>query len=489
MIKRIITIAAVLLAFGYTSNALASIDVTFQVHMGVQMQLGNFNPATDTVYVRGDFQTMAGDTANWYGGMFRLTPSSSNDSIYTITVTFPDSAASKTITYKYVIDWGGWENNNRTYVVTSAATQEIPLVYFNDVATFVTVNITFEADMENLLNEGFVPGTDSMEVMGDTSPLTWTTPGAVLQQDLINPNLFSVTLSFTGQPGNPINFKFHGDPANHFSNGGWESGDNHVISFPSADTTVGPLVPNLHIATPTTGADTVYFRVDMNGAHERYHNTLITGLQSVWIGGAALPLQWPSNWTFPDTASILIKMYDDGTHSDSTAGDGIYSNMLVFPIGTPGFVEFKYGAVFNGVDTLNGGASYLDNEAGFSQNHGLTLNLAGGTVYRNNSFGDQITAVVQQQTSEIPKQYTLSQNYPNPFNPSTKINYSIPKSSVVTLKIYNILGQEVATLVNGYQNTGKYIATFNASQLASGIYFYRLQSGNVSLTKKMILMK
>jgi Secretion system C-terminal sorting domain len=492
MMKRIITIATILLAFGYTNNAFATYDVIFQVHMGVQMQLGNFDPATDSVVVQGDFQTMVGDTANWYGTMFLLTDTN-NDSIYTITITFPDSSVNHDIQYKFGIEHNGSsaleQGSNRTYTITSDPTQTLPVVYYSNLSNPVTVHITFQADLTELINEGFTPGTDSMEVMGDTPPLTWTPPGAVLTQEISPPTLFTTILQFTGQPGTPLNWKFHGDPANHFTNGGWEDGDNHIITFPSADTTLDMVAPNMHITTPTGDSNMVYFRVDMNGAHERFHNTLITGLKSVWIGGSALPLQWPSQWLFSDTGNTLIKMYDDGTHSDSTAGDMVYSNMLVFPSGTPGFVQFKYGAVFDGVDTLNGGASYLDNEAGFSLNHGLTLNLTGGTVYRYNMFGDQATSVELQPSNTIPSVYTLGQNYPNPFNPSTKIEYAVPKSSLISLKIYNILGQEVATIFRGYQNTGKYLATFNASNLASGIYFYRLQAGNVSLTKKMILMK
>jgi Secretion system C-terminal sorting domain/Carboxypeptidase regulatory-like domain len=98
------------------------------------------------------------------------------------------------------------------------------------------------------------------------------------------------------------------------------------------------------------------------------------------------------------------------------------------------------------------------------------------------------TSVGQTSTAQ-PEQFTLAQNYPNPFNPSTTIEYSLDRSGIVTLKIYNILGQEVTTLVNGFQNAGSYRAVFNASSLSSGIYFYRLQSEKLSQTQKMILMK
>lgn len=104
-----------------------------------------------------------------------------------------------------------------------------------------------------------------------------------------------------------------------------------------------------------------------------------------------------------------------------------------------------------------------------------------------------------QNEESIPKQFVLSQNYPNPFNPETTISYTIPsnvksETAKVTLKVYDLLGREVATLVDEYQQAGNYNASFNvetlhATSLPSGVYFYRLQSGSYSETKKMILLK
>ncbi len=85
--------------------------------------------------------------------------------------------------------------------------------------------------------------------------------------------------------------------------------------------------------------------------------------------------------------------------------------------------------------------------------------------------------------------YELSQNYPNPFNPVTNINYSIPASGYVSLKIYNSNGQEVATLFDGNQQAGSYLATFDGTDLAGGVYFYKLQAENTTITKKLVLMK
>jgi hypothetical protein len=90
---------------------------------------------------------------------------------------------------------------------------------------------------------------------------------------------------------------------------------------------------------------------------------------------------------------------------------------------------------------------------------------------------------------ETPKVFSLEQNYPNPFNPSTVISYSLPVTGLVSLKIYDVIGREVATLVNEAKNAGSYQVTFNAGRLASGVYFYNLQSGNYTSIKKLVLMK
>ena len=91
--------------------------------------------------------------------------------------------------------------------------------------------------------------------------------------------------------------------------------------------------------------------------------------------------------------------------------------------------------------------------------------------------------------NELPEGYSLSQNYPNPFNPSTEIAFSIPAQSNVELKVFNLLGQEVATLVNQTMAPGSYTVDFNAAHLASGMYVYRLKADNFVSTYKMVLMK
>lgn len=145
----------------------------------------------------------------------------------------------------------------------------------------------------------------------------------------------------------------------------------------------------------------------------------------------------------------------------------------------------------------------------FSSNDGATWTFAGqglnryveaiivmdSTVYAGTSGGvyartfKDIMTGIKWGDGQHPTSYTLMQNYPNPFNPATVIGYQLPMNSLVTLKIYDVLGRDVQTLVNGSQRAGSYSIPFNAGSLPSGVYFYRLQAGSFTQTKKLVLMK
>jgi len=96
---------------------------------------------------------------------------------------------------------------------------------------------------------------------------------------------------------------------------------------------------------------------------------------------------------------------------------------------------------------------------------------------------------VKANRSDVPAEFGLGQNYPNPFNPSTVISYQLPVSSFVTFKVYDVVGREVRTLVSGWKNAGAYSVRFDASGLPSGVYFYRLQAGDFSNVRKLVLLK
>lgn len=112
-----------------------------------------------------------------------------------------------------------------------------------------------------------------------------------------------------------------------------------------------------------------------------------------------------------------------------------------------------------------------------------------GTIDDTLSLKNEVTGIEDEGSLLSPNSYNLAQNYPNPFNPLTTIQYSIPQGGHVSLKVYDILASEVATLVNEGKEIGVYSVTFDASHLASGIYFYRIQSGSFNQVKKMILIK
>ena len=119
-------------------------------------------------------------------------------------------------------------------------------------------------------------------------------------------------------------------------------------------------------------------------------------------------------------------------------------------------------------------------------NTGNTLNT--GKIGFWYQYSQTITNVEDRWMYEVPKQFELHQNYPNPFNPTTVIRYGLPKESSVKLVVYNILGEVVKTLVENTQKAGSYEVYFEASNLATGIYIYRIQAGDFVETKKMILM-
>jgi hypothetical protein len=112
-----------------------------------------------------------------------------------------------------------------------------------------------------------------------------------------------------------------------------------------------------------------------------------------------------------------------------------------------------------------------------------------GTIDDTLYITNEVTGVEDDQGSLIPTEYRLEQNYPNPFNPTTTISYSIPQEGLVTLKVYNAIGEEIAIVVNEVKQAGNYSVLFDASDLPSGIYVYQLKVNSFIETKKMILMK
>lgn len=171
---------------------------------------------------------------------------------------------------------------------------------------------------------------------------------------------------------------------------------------------------------------------------------------------------WGSGVCFEDPNTILIGNY--GSQSAFTWNDG---------------------GNYSTIGGLGGaGAGILVPEKN------VILNMQTGSLYKLRVNYTVLTTVNENiNTSSVPASYELSQNYPNPFNPTTNIRFALPNSENISLKVYNQLGREVAVLAEGFRNAGSYEINFDASDLSSGIYFYKLITGSTSMTKKMMLVK
>ena len=175
--------------------------------------------------------------------------------------------------------------------------------------------------------------------------------------------------------------------------------------------------------------------------------------------------------------SSIVDMTDLVQYIDTTGGENIF------------FISGNWWTeVFNGVYPEILSLRLVDEKLGIDTLIQANITITDAEFYAEWKFRvGKITDV--ENIGGAPSEFSLSQNYPNPFNPSTAINFSIAEKGFVTLKVFNLLGQEVALLVNEEKAAGHYNVNFNASQLASGMYVYRLQTENFTSTKKMILMK
>ncbi|MCK9279769.1 MAG: M20/M25/M40 family metallo-hydrolase [Melioribacteraceae bacterium] len=188
---------------------------------------------------------------------------------------------------------------------------------------------------------------------------------------------------------------------------------------------------------------------------------------------------WDANYEY----GIGLKPYiiDPGTTRSDHASfwSYNYSAITMMENFTPinGYREFNpyYHSMFDDMNVLN--TDYLFK--------GVRLAVA---AFGNIAAVNEITSV-EDENEVVPSEFVLKQNYPNPFNPATTINYTIPREGFVSLRVYDILGNEVAELVNEQKSTGSYNISFNAENLSSGIYFYTLETGGKRFTNKMIYMK
>lgn len=279
--------------------------------------------------------------------------------------------------------------------------------------------------------------------------------------------------------------------AGAYYSGVYYSTDNGINWFQSPIITAGHL-PIYSLSFGLSSKDSLNILI---GTGNGVYNTTLSGI----------------NWIINDTSLVNHSIYCLVTNKANVyagTSNGVFvssdygvswvqkynslSNHSIYSLAVNGNNIFA-GTDSNGVYlSTDNGVSWM--ESGLPYLPAISLTIYNGILYAG-GYGiwkaplSELITNVKENHNIIPDNYSLYQNFPNPFNPSTTISFDISHSSFVTLKIFDMLGREIKTLVNGYKANGKYSVSFDASSLSSGVYFYEIESGDFSSIKKMILLK
>ncbi|MCB1060365.1 MAG: T9SS type A sorting domain-containing protein [Calditrichaeota bacterium] len=499
------TIALLIAILTFSIAQAWATTVTFQINMSVQVDLGNFDPDNDDVVVRGDFNGWAGNanTLDLVDGIYK---------------TDVDITASS-IEFKYVIVHPAedvWESvDNRTANV-AGDTQVLDVVYFNNIESSESadVEVTFRVNMQvQLLSGNFDPEFDQIVIRGAHDSLGQWGGAVVLTEETENPGIYSRRIQFNSLPINAaVEYKFkinyNSDPND---NNGWESlpsnrsftptGNEPDNLPPPSGNGYGEINPELVYYSNITADDiilqdvAVTFQVEITPLLGRLSDdgyvvdvqtqtdTVFT-VEDIQVAGGSPPLTW--GW-----ANIAPEyfLHDDGLNGDETAGDDVYSVTITFPSGSSRLVEYKFGANQYDVEARSG-ASYnhyrqIDDT---NPTYRFDIDCWGST---DTLFAQWPCTISDVDDPQIPviSEFSLAQNYPNPFNPTTTISFTLTQANITSLKVFDVLGRTTATIDMGRMEAGRHTMSFNGSDLASGVYFYQLESGAFSATRKMLLLK
>jgi len=490
--------------------------VNFNVDMTLPAKQ-DFDPGTQKVFVAGNF-------TDWGGGARELTDTD-GDKIYSLTI---DTIKSGTVLiYKFIYSSGAasagtWESptgddvfggdNNRIFGVVDG-TNDITRFWNNKNPNVQLADgaIAFNVDMSVLGELGVYDDLkDQLQIRGAFNGWNDSDPEkSKMNQNPLDPAGWYISIPFVQQEVNSEQlFKYFvakGDTAGEIWDDGYErplstGGGNRAVPFEGVANQELPPVyyddvhPNFVV--PAGQSIAVTFRVDMTDAFDPAKTAIpmTTSDKLFWLSEQPL-FSKVMGWNDSDEQE-----YFELTDSD---GDKIYEGTLT--VNGPAFNAFEYRYAIKRASD----GSFKQETAGFGNNayrvrycamtgprafvQPYTAPLDHWTDQENKA--DQYEtwpsglSGIEELNNGIPAIYSLEQNYPNPFNPSTKIKFSLPNEQNVSLKVYNVLGQEVVTLVNRQMKAGSYQYEFNASKLSSGVYFYTLKAGSFTSVKKMLFLK
>jgi Zinc carboxypeptidase/Secretion system C-terminal sorting domain len=312
-------------------------------------------------------------------------------------------------------------------------------------------------------------------------------------QDMVNlaiENHFVMSCNFHGG-SEVVNYPWDAWPRLTADNNWWV-----YVCRQYADT-VHVYAPSGYMDGFNNGMTNGYAWYYVGGGRQDYHNYFrhdrectIELSDTKLLPPALLPAHW--NYNYRSFLNYMEKaLYGiTGMVKDSLTFQPVYARVFIsghdidssFVYSDSTFGKY-YRLIYTGTYNLTFSAPgyYTKTITGVYAKNDSTTNI--------NVLLNPITTGISKNGNDIPSEYNLYQNYPNPFNPATTINYDLPNSGFVKLAVYNVLGKEIAVLVNEKQSAGKYVVQWDASSYPSGVYFYRIIAGDFTETKKMVMIK
>ena len=495
--------------------------------------------ADQALEVRGD--NMTGGPLDWGDEMTQVKlakesgeAATTGYDLYSGVGYFPKSAAGMKQEYKFVILGAmvGWEStDNRSFVIPEADTT-LHYAYFGNKAPIsgelVEGSVIFTVDTKPLEDIGVFARerADSLEVRGDFNGWGCGDPDKCQLLREPGTTTFENPIVLTQVSGAELSYKFYlnfndknfkeafgVDPVS-----GWEepitrTGANRKAVFEGKENQdLGVQYFNDIAAGNIIPAGTsvkLTMNVDMNSAlmpmtadpfDPARDSVVVSFNDEIWRFTMNLPRTDDDAWR-PDGRLYLLDPDGDKVYTATVDIGGVTRNGK--PLGTYSGLQYKYSYINPTDMTESGEAGGGFSDIGRNRVRYIKPNMDGSwpasftfdtDMYQEDGLlpfemNPAITVSVEPTFAELPSQVTLGANYPNPFNPVTTFEYAIDEAVHVTLKVYDMLGREVATLVDGIQQAAQYQVRFDGSGMASGMYLYRLETSGQMLTRRMILLK